>query len=145
MTFGQAGWILLLGLSAMGCVSAPTPCGHCVVAVPETIAVSHAAELREQLRGALQALSACDPSSAMLAGAGLEDPNTSGQRPVTTALQCLAVTNVEKSDAYEVVLYLAPVSAHGRAAKPELVMLASWDGTRWRFTWPALRGPEEIR
>ena len=138
--------LLLIGTLA-GCTSASVGCGACTVTMPaaaELRSILHGEQLRSQLHEVLTALAACDVASPALAEAGLEDPHQSGQQPVTRAMQCLRVVRVTAETPSLVAFDLAPQRVDGSAGAAEFVMFASYDGQRWRFTWPAGLGPPQI-
>ncbi|MDP9193799.1 MAG: hypothetical protein M3P06_19060 [Acidobacteriota bacterium] len=140
--------LLLVMFVICGCRSASVGCERCIVDVPtdaELGDVPPASELHQALRRVLTALALCDPHDPALDRAGLENPYTSGQKPVTYALQCLRVVRWTRTAPTEMAFFMAPLLKNGRVGDEDLIMIGTWDGQRWQFSWPAVLGPPEIR
>jgi hypothetical protein len=127
-------------VAAVGCGAT------CTVSAPDIAvfrAIAHGDELPDALKNALTALSQCDPDSPALAAAGLANPYTSGQSPVTHALQCFSVVRWTDEGKF-IAFYLGRVRTNGSVGPEEFLMIATHLGERWQFTWPADMGPPNL-
>ncbi|HEX2834375.1 MAG TPA: hypothetical protein VHW00_15300 [Thermoanaerobaculia bacterium] len=94
--------------------------------------------LPDAVKRALEALALCDATSPALVEAGVDGVVESRE-----AAQCMRVVRATE-EATMVVLILAPRALRRPSRADQFLMLATWDGTSWRFTWPAPLGPPEI-
>jgi hypothetical protein len=130
-------------LLILACRSGNAACSPCTVVVPNEVegATAHPG-LRDAARRALEALALCNPYDPAIASAGFADPDQSRQFPATAAARCLRVTSWSRETDALVSFDLVPP---GQRIEDGFVMLAVWDGGRWKFTWPAGIGMREVR
>jgi hypothetical protein len=143
----KAALVLIVCLSLSACSSAVIKCGEtCSVSTPGAEAfqsIADGAELASSLRKVLVALSECNAESPALVASGLMDPHTSGQWPVTHALQCFSVIRWTDEGTF-IAFYLGRLHRSGSIGPAEFMMTAAYDGEQWRFTWPADLGPSNL-
>lgn len=139
--------LLVVCVCLEACVANVVPCtARCEVTVPDRDSfrsVSGGEKLPDALRRSLGVLAKCDVDRVSLEEAGFTDKSASGQSPVEHAAHCLSVVRWSNEGTF-VAFYLGRVQRDGRTGPEEFLMIGTFDGTRWRFTWPADIGPSRI-
>jgi hypothetical protein len=130
---------LLVWVFLAACASGNHTCDLASIAVPETFAeVLHGDALAGDLRNALLALATCPLEEACFSRAGLDRPSDVDTSR-TQARACLDVLKWTKETDALVAIYLSRHGAEDRGG--EFLMIATYDGQGWRFSWPATLGP----
>jgi hypothetical protein len=112
---------------------------RCDVSAPDAGAfteVAHGVDLPEALRNVLTVLSRPGTGSLALDAAGLPTPHDASQATVMHISGCFSVARWSDEGSV-VAFYLGRTGRNGRVGPEEFLMMATHDGVRWRFTWPA--------
>lgn len=128
-------------------VPSRVPCVACETSPALTeqfIGVSHGLELAKTLPGALAAFADCNSSIAALIGAGFYGLEKIDLVPGgrSRSRKCLRIIRWTQETPTIVAIYLSPSSGINAPGADDYVIFANYDGQRWRFSWPAILGPD---